>query len=150
MRLRTFLIGLVLGSAGYALYAQDKQPSETEEGHLIASLNGRSLYLAYCATCHGESAKGDGPMAPALRTPPADLTQISARNGGRFPSKNIEKVISGDLDLTAHGTREMPLWGPVFSQVAWDQDLGRVRIANLVKYLESIQAPPRIPGIEKR
>jgi len=40
----------------------------------------------------------------------------------------------------AHGTREMPLWGPIFSEVCWDQDPGRVRVYSLAKYLEEIQA----------
>lgn len=133
--------------AGYTLYAQ---PAESAEKSLINSLNGQILFQNYCATCHGDSAKGDGPMARVLKTSPADLTQITVRNGGRFPAKEIERVIAGEVDLTSHGTREMPLWGPIFSQVAWDQDLGRVRIANLVKYLESIQTPPVIRGVEKR
>lgn len=133
--------------AGYALYAQ---PAESAEKSLINSLNGQILFQNYCATCHGDGAKGDGPMARVLKTSPADLTQITVRNGGRFPAKEIERVIAGEVDLTSHGTREMPLWGPIFSQVAWDQDLGRVRIANLVKYLESIQTPPVIRGVEKR
>jgi mono/diheme cytochrome c family protein len=133
--------------AAFALCAQSQ--TEPAEKALISSINGRVLFQTYCATCHGDSAKGDGPMAPLLKVQPADLTQITVRNG-LFPAKNIERVIAGDVDLTAHGTREMPLWGPIFSQVASDQDLGRVRIANLVKYLESIQTPPRIRGIEKR
>jgi hypothetical protein len=55
--------------------------------------------------------------------------------------EHVERVISGEEQLTAaHGSREMPLWGPIFSQIAWDQDLGRVRVHNLAKYLESIQA----------
>lgn len=147
LKISTFLIALTLATVSYTLIAQDPKSPRPEEQRLVSSLNGRALYHTYCATCHGEDAKGHGPMSAALKTQPANLTQITARNGGRFPDRNIEKVISGDLDLTAHGTREMPLWGPIFSQVAWDQDLGRVRIANLVKYLESIQSPPRIPGV---
>jgi mono/diheme cytochrome c family protein len=135
------LAGLILGS--WVLCAQDKQP-QSEEKSLISSLNGQALYQTYCATCHGNGAKGDGPTAPILKTPPPDLTQIAARRGGAFPTRNIERIISGESELMAHGTREMPLWGPIFSQVAWDQDLGRLRVANLVKYLESIQAQPWI------
>jgi hypothetical protein len=79
-------------------------------------------------------------MARAMKDAPADLTQIAIRNGGVFPEKKVKRIISGESDMTSHGTREMPLWGPIFSQIAWDQDLGRVRIANLTKYIESIQA----------
>jgi len=138
-----FSAALILGGCG--LWAQDKK-SESEEKDLISSLNGQALYQAYCATCHGSNAKGDGPMATVLKTPPPDLTQIATRRGGVFPARTIERLISGESEVTAHGTREMPLWGPIFSQVAWDQDLGRVRVANLVKYLESIQTQPGIGG----
>jgi hypothetical protein len=78
-------------------------------------------------------------MAGALKNPPSDLTQIAARNRGLFDSKKLTQIISGESELLSHGSREMPAWGPIFSQIAWDQDLGRVRIANVVRYLETIQ-----------
>jgi len=84
--------------------------------------------------------KGDGPMAASLKTPPADLRRIAARSGGAFPMARVQRVITGEASLPAgHGTREMPLWGPVFSQIAWDQDLGRVRVNNLARYIEKMQ-----------
>jgi len=116
-------------------------PKLPEERHLIASLAGSDLYQAYCAVCHGKTAKGDGPMGRNLRLTPPDLTRLAMRNGGRFPMKNVEEILSSEVAVEAgHGTREMPLWGPIFSQIAWDQDLGRVRIDNLAKYLEQVQA----------
>jgi mono/diheme cytochrome c family protein len=120
------------------------------EKYLINSLDGQSLYITYCATCHGSDGKGSGPTATALKTPPADLTQIAVRNSGVFSPRKVERAISGELETLAHGTREMPLWGPIFSQIAWDQDLGRLRVANLVKYLESIQKAPAYGGDAKR
>ena len=115
-------------------------PSGSEEKHLIDSLEGQALYREYCAVCHGESGKGDGPMARALKTQPADLTRIAVRNGAKFPVERVERIISGEAPIEAgHGTREMPLWGPIFSQIAWDQDLGRVRVRNLAKYIEKLQ-----------
>jgi mono/diheme cytochrome c family protein len=111
-----------------------------EEQRLIESLDGRLLFRAYCAACHGADAKGGGPAASSLKTPPPDLTLISRRNGGNFPAERVQKTISGEGMLTtSHGTREMPIWGPIFGQITWDQDLGNVRIHNLTKYLESLQ-----------
>jgi hypothetical protein len=79
-------------------------------------------------------------MAQSLKIRPSDLTRISARNGGSFPLARISKVISGEEQVpNGHGTREMPLWGPIFSQVAWDTDLGRVRVDNLARYLRDTQ-----------
>jgi hypothetical protein len=81
-----------------------------------------------------------GPMAASLRIAPADLTRIAARNGGKFPFLEVQKIISGEQRGPAtHGAREMPVWGPIFSEVSWDQDLGRVRIYSLAIYLEAIQ-----------
>ena len=131
------VLGLSLGGAllFWALAANGGK-----EARLINSIEGPALYKAYCAACHGTDATGNGPMAPHLKTQPADLTRISERNGGMFPSARVEKIISGEEPLpSGHGTREMPVWGPVFSQVDRDQDLGRVRIDNLTRYLKSIQ-----------
>ncbi len=79
-------------------------------------------------------------MAQSLKVRPPDLTRIAVRNGGKFPLARVERIISGEEQLaTGHGTREMPLWGPIFSEVAWDLDLGRVRIDNLARYLAELQ-----------
>ena len=80
-------------------------------------------------------------MAASLKGKPADLTRISERNGGTFPFARMQKIVSGEQQLSAgHGSREMPVWGPIFSQVTRnDMDLGRVRIDNLTRYLRDIQ-----------
>ena len=79
-------------------------------------------------------------MAAWLKAQPADLTRIAARNGGKFPLERVDRIISGEETLpSGHGTRAMPVWGPFFSQVTRDQDLGRVRIDNLARYLRDIQ-----------
>jgi len=120
--------------------SQEERKGWPEEQRLIHSLDGPALFQAYCAVCHGQDAKGNGPTASSLKTKPADLTRISQRNGGQFPLTSVEKTISGeDLEPGAHGSREMPIWGPIFRQIAWDQDLGGVRIYNLAKYLETLQ-----------
>jgi mono/diheme cytochrome c family protein len=107
---------------------------------LIGSIQGNNLYRAYCASCHGDDAKGNGPMATRLKVAPADLTRIAQRNGGKFPLARVDRIISGDESVVSgHGTRGMPVWGPVFSQVTRDQDLGRLRIDNLARYLRDLQ-----------
>ncbi|MDE3198151.1 MAG: cytochrome c [Acidobacteriota bacterium] len=120
---------------------KDGTQSAPELHRPIDTINGPALYKAYCASCHGVDAKGVGPMAEWLKIKTPDLTRLAARNGGAFPLARVQRVISGEESITSgHGTREMPVWGPVFSQVDRDQDFGKVRIYNVAKYLESLQA----------
>ena len=120
--------------------AQSQQPNP-ETLRLIESIQGPALYKAYCAVCHGSDGKGGGPMAQSLKVRPADLTRISARNAGNFPVARVERIIAGTNEHlpAGHGSREMPLWGPIFSQVARDLDFGRLRIDNLARYLREMQ-----------
>jgi len=68
------------------------------------------------------------------------LTHLAAHNGGKFPVGRVQKIIGSKEPIPAgHGTREMPVWGPIFSQIAWDQDLGQIRVYNLAQYLEKMQ-----------
>ena len=115
----------------------DLNPDTT---HLIQSMDGGALYKAYCATCHGTDGKGVGPMTEWLKIQSPDLTRMTIREGGTFPFARVQRIILGQENITAgHGTREMPVWGPIFSQVTRDQDLGRMRVYNLAKYIEKIQ-----------
>lgn len=126
-------------AAGSVLAAGAVQPQPPRQ-LLIDSIRGDNLYRAYCASCHGADGRGNGPMAAWMRVRPPDLTRIAARNGGEFPLAGIDRIIAGEETLpSGHGTRAMPIWGPVFSQVTRDQDLGRVRIDNLARYLRDIQ-----------
>ena len=102
--------------------------------------SGKAMYEAYCASCHGADGKGNGPAAPALKTPPTDLTRLTASNGGKFPDAHIAQIIKGDVLTAAHGNKEMPVWGPVFLAMGrHDPAQQQLRIRNLTKYLESIQ-----------
>ena len=103
-----------------------------------------------CAACHGAEGKGGGPVAARLTTPPPDLTKISQRHGGAFPTRQIYEQIEGLAMPTAHGTREMPVWGAVvlFEELGTSvrkEDASkaaratRQRLEELVGYLESIQ-----------
>jgi mono/diheme cytochrome c family protein len=113
---------------------------------LIHSLEGRDLFRAHCASCHGANAKGAGPAASALKTTAPDLTLLASNNHGKFPRERVRQMITGEQVVASHGSREMPVWGPVFHQIEEDVDRGNVRVENLLKYLESIQsAAPSTP-----
>ncbi len=104
--------------------------------------SGEEMYKEYCASCHGLSGKGDGPAAPAMKTPPADLTELSARNGGQFPDAKVAQAIKAGPQIPAHGSAEMPVWGPIFSAMrttASDAEV-QLRVYNLAEYLKTLQA----------
>ncbi|MEZ0120977.1 MAG: cytochrome c [Candidatus Reddybacter sp.] len=99
---------------------------------------GRDLYMSYCVSCHGWTGKGDGPAGLALKSPPADLTKLSARNGGEFPATQVKRYIEGEALIQAHGSRKMPVWGKVFRRESTGSE-ARMQYFALVKFLESIQ-----------
>lgn len=131
-------LGVLLGVAGLQESQPKAEPNQKVQ-RLIPSLQGPDLFREYCAPCHGEDGKGNGPVAPALNAKPTDLTLIARKNGGVFPAKVVRGLIAGDELVIAHGSREMPIWGPIFHQVEWDRDYGEIRLENVTKYLESIQ-----------
>jgi len=106
-----------------------------------SATNGRQMYVSYCASCHGVDGKGDGPIAPSLKMPPADLTLLSMNNHGVFPDKHIFAVLENGTDVSSHGTADMPAWGPILGRLdKANPDLKQLRINNLIQYLKSIQA----------
>lgn len=103
--------------------------------------SGKGMFDAYCASCHGTDAKGDGPAAPALKMPTTNLTTLSMKNGGTFPAAHVAAVIQGDALTPAHGSKDMPVWGPVFMSIGGHSQANvQLRIRNLTNYLESVQA----------
>lgn len=102
--------------------------------------SGQEMFNAYCAVCHGPDAKGGGPAASAMKTPPPDLTKLSAKNGGKFPELRVFGMIHGDQEMPAHGSKTMPVWGTVFQSMAHDSGAAtQMRIANLTAYVKSLQ-----------
>jgi mono/diheme cytochrome c family protein len=109
------------------------------------AVTGAALYRAHCAVCHGLEARGDGPMAPVLLVPPADLRRLAARHGGVFPLERVAARIDGRDPLVSHGS-DMPIWGGFFEgrDVALRTEAGqplltRQPIADLVAWLRTIQ-----------
>jgi mono/diheme cytochrome c family protein len=104
---------------------------------------GKMEYQTSCASCHGVSGKGDGPMASQLHKKPDDLTTVAKANGGVFPYKRLEDFIDGRayVNIGSHGPREMPVWGNIYRmEDNKPQDWhARNRIAALLDYLNRIQ-----------
>jgi mono/diheme cytochrome c family protein len=96
-----------------------------------STVTGAALYHAHCASCHGDGGRGDGMVGAALRTPPADLTALTQKNGGVFPEGKVSEFIDGTRDVTAHGPRSMPVWGLIFQN-------GET-IHKIVEYIRELQ-----------
>ena len=124
-----------------AVYAQDD----------IDTKFGRRHFLQYCASCHGETGKGDGRTAKILPKPPTDLSKLAKDNNGVFPIARVFAVIDGRIQVMVHGSREMPVWGDIFTQGLKDRmardymskdlldALVRTRILTLVEYISTLQ-----------
>src|SRR5262252_6830879 len=101
--------------------AATPQATKPEIKHVPAAYtdpsSGKGMYNAYCASCHGVGGRGDGPAAPALKTAPTNLTLLTAKNGGTSPSAHVAAVIQGDAMTPAHGSKDMPVWGPIFQSM---------------------------------
>ena len=104
-----------------------------------AENSGGAVFLLYCASCHGPSAKGDGPTAAAMQPKPPDLTKIAARSGGTFSDEVVFRMIDGRSPKAGHGGQGMPVWGDAFGRKGQTPEDTRRRIDAVVQYLKSIQ-----------
>lgn len=103
--------------------------------------SGPEMYQAYCASCHGPKGLGDGPVAPYLKSALPNLTTLTRENKGTFPTLRVSQVIRGEVSVKTHGIAEMAVWGPVFLSLDQSQEpVVRMRVANLAKHIEGLQA----------
>jgi mono/diheme cytochrome c family protein len=102
------------------------------------AVSGEYIFKWYCAACHGKNAKGNGPAASELKVPPPDLTTLTKRNKGKFPADYVTRVLVSGPKPAAHGTADMPTWGPLFEELNAKGHV-TVEINRVVQYLESIQ-----------
>jgi mono/diheme cytochrome c family protein len=137
---------LFAGLASIALFGSAQQPAPKVNNVPIQQTpidSGEKMFSSYCAVCHGDSGTGNGPAAQAMKIPPADLTTLSKRNKGEFPSKHVVSVLQFGVENPAHGTATMPIWGDLMLTLNPSrQDAATIvnqRIFNLTEYLKKIQ-----------
>ena len=137
------LVGALLApiAAGRA-DAQTATPVPVDE--MRSTVAGREVFRLYCASCHGVSARGDGPLASNMRRKPSDLTEIAKRNGDQFPSEMVFRTIDGRQRVRGHGGPDMPVWGDAFARSGDNATPTSVRetIESLVSYIQSFQVKP--------
>lgn len=125
-----------------AASAATAQKIKTVPAKTTSAGSGEEMYMSYCAACHGKDAKGDGPAAPALKDPVPDLTTLAQRNGGKYPATHVMNAIRFGAEAhVAHGSQDMPIWGPIFGSMHQSSASPEVqlRLANLSHYLETLQ-----------
>lgn len=139
---------IVIALSVFLALAMAQDQSQDQSGKAIkhvpikitSAASGKEMYESYCAVCHGTDGKGNGPAAGALKVAPSDLTTLSKDNGGKFPSLKVATAIRGDSNVTAHGTKDMPVWGSLFRDMSHGHE-GEIqqRVNNLTNYIESLQ-----------
>ncbi|HEX7012776.1 MAG TPA: cytochrome c [Steroidobacteraceae bacterium] len=136
MKLALLALFVVMLSSACASARQEEQE--------LRKLSGMQLYERLCSSCHGISGKGDGPVAPLIKTGVPDLTRIAQRDGGEFPTEDVRRTIDGRWDRRAHGARDMPVWGWQLYDASSGNDAEERAIVDsmidrLVNYLRGIQ-----------
>ena len=137
------LLGTVL-FAGSVCLAQDKSDTKPVIKKTAitqtSAASGQEMYTHYCASCHGIDGKGAGPAASALKTPPSDLTMLSKKHDGKFPAEKVASTLKFGEATPAHGSLDMPVWGPLFQSLDKYHDaVVQQRIANIVHYVQGLQ-----------
>ena len=139
----TLLITCVFSAASLGIAQQPKPEIKNIPLQQTSPASGPVMYATYCAACHGTKALGDGPAAQALKTQPVDLTLLSQKNGGIFPTNHVMSVLQLGVTNPAHGSAEMPIWGDLFLSLNSSSrnapTLVRQRVFNLTTYLKQIQ-----------
>jgi len=132
--LATIVFGLMLGLGAAQEKTVKKVPIKyTDPG------SAKEMYVDYCAVCHGVDGKGAGPAASEFKTPPTDLTMLAKNNGGKYPADKVQAVLSFGTHAPAHGTLEMPIWVDLFRSVDNNDAMPKLRMHNLVDYIEKMQ-----------
>lgn len=102
--------------------------------------SGKTMFKDYCAACHGIDGKGSGPAATALNCKALpDLTTIAKRHNEKSAALTVQAVLRFGADSKAHGTSDMPVWGPLFRSLKSDDSLVKLRITNVSDYVDSLQ-----------
>jgi mono/diheme cytochrome c family protein len=132
---------VILVFSALAMGQQSGAETKTAAAAKNEPISGKQLYVSYCAMCHGTDAKGGGPFSPQLKAWPPDLTQLAKKNNGTYPAMHVAEMVDGEFGkASAHGSRDMPIWGPVFRSMAHGHnDNAQFRINSIVKYVESLQ-----------
>ena len=144
-RLLTAVSLIVVAFAAACQTAPAPQPPETAVATDVIyspAERGQALFIEYCQSCHGVEGRGNGPLADLLKIPPPDLTLISERANGVFPVDMLAAYIDGRSALESHGSRNMPVWGNIWTDTEGGADADQAvaeQISELIEFIRTIQ-----------
>lgn len=141
-RIHVAFVAVMLATAAFGI-AQTGPVIKEVPVRPTSPASGKLMYANYCAVCHGVDGKGNGPAAAALKDHPTNLVLLARDNGGKFPDTHVYSVLQFGMETPAHGSKDMPVWGPAFRSLDKSTPSPDMqehqRIANLTSYLRSIQ-----------
>jgi mono/diheme cytochrome c family protein len=140
-------LGTLLAVTSFC-FAQETTDQKPEVKKVVikqtSASSGKEMFTQYCAPCHGIDGTGKGPAASAMKTQPTDLTQLARKHDGKYPANTVAGVLkfgSGGGANPAHGSADMPIWGPLLQSLdKYHDSIVQQRISNLVMYIETLQA----------
>ena len=140
IRFKTIFLGTMLVTTLGMLRAEGES-AQKPTARQTNTASGKETFLKYCASCHGEDAKGNGPAAGTLKPPPSDLTTLSKRHEGKYPVGYVSALVKFGRSLAAHGSLDMPVWGSRFKELDPVRDpTGQQHVDDVVAYIRSLRA----------
>ena len=88
----------------------------------------------FCATCHGDTGKGDGPGGQGLTPPPRDFSKGDFKFDANKSGKSGE-----DADLHSVIAKGAAEFGGSPLMVAWGGTLSDADIDNIIAYIRSLK-----------
>lgn len=153
--MRPLLLALGLAAAAACAHGPAREPREAGPAPGAAQdpvlESGADLYAGYCASCHGVSARGDGPAGAGMRPPPSDLTRLATKWGDPLDRERLADFLDGRGAPRAHGTSDMPVWGTQLyagerAESPAREAARRGTILLIVEYLQTLQKTGEAPG----
>ncbi len=94
---------------------------------------GKTTFETNCASCHGTTGKGDGPVGAALQPPPRDLSK------GDFKFDTDKDGTAGsDADLAGVITQGAAAFGGSPLMAPWPT-LSEADVANVIAHIRSLK-----------
>ena len=137
--------GITVAIVGVLLLSRVSPAQQVKKAPIVQSdpSSGKQMYVDYCAACHGKDGQGNGPAAAALKVPLTNLASLAKNNGGKYPEAHVAAVLSFGVQNTAHGSKNMPVWGQLFQSLESSSSAkaleAKQRINRLNTYVEWLQ-----------